>query len=62
MSELQKENEIKEKLEKRFSGIVSNIQIPRKRRLWADVKPENLIEVVSFMRNELGFDHLSTIT
>jgi membrane-bound hydrogenase subunit beta len=61
MSE-EKEEKFKSQLEAKFGGAVSDMAIQRKNRLWFEIKPEQLTELVQFMKTEMGCDHLSTIT
>ncbi len=62
MTEGRTEEVIKEKLEGRFGTNLSNWTIQRKGRLYVELPREVLVEVVQFAKEELGFDHLSTIT
>ncbi|MFA5139902.1 MAG: NADH-quinone oxidoreductase subunit C [Elusimicrobiota bacterium] len=56
------EEGIKKGLEERFGAAVSNVVIPRPRRMFADVPREKLLEVLSHIKDKMGFTHLSTIT
>lgn len=62
MTDLSVEEKLKSAIEAKFPGDVSNAVVPRKHRVWLDVKPEKLPELLKFMRDELGFNHLATVT
>jgi len=62
MMEGHTEEAIKEKLEVRFGTNLSNWTIQRKGRIYVEMPREALVEVVQFAKEELGFDHLSTVT
>jgi len=62
MTEGRTEEAIKEKLEGRFGTNLSNWIVQRTRRMYVELPREALVEVVQFAKEELGFDHLSTIT
>jgi Ni,Fe-hydrogenase III component G len=62
MSEFEKEEKIKTQLEAKFGDAVSGMVIQRKNRVWFELKAEQLPALVKFMKTELGYDHMSTIT
>jgi membrane-bound hydrogenase subunit beta len=62
MVEGRTEEAIKEKLDVRFGTNLSNWTIQRKGRIYVETPREALVEVVQFAKEELGFDHLSTVT
>ena len=57
---LEKEELIAEKLKARFDYLAPSVQ--RERRIWADVPREKFLEVLAFLRDELGFCSLCTVT
>lgn len=61
-SALERENAVKAALEQKFPGKVSDIRIARARRMFAKVAGADAVAVLSFLKDEQGFDHLSTIT
>lgn len=62
MSDLELEERFKDRLEKTFGGDILELTIQRRRRLWVTVKPERLVEMMKFLRDEMGFDHVAAIT
>ncbi|MFA6433132.1 MAG: NADH-quinone oxidoreductase subunit C [Elusimicrobiales bacterium] len=62
MSEFEKEEKYKAKLEAKFGAAVSGVAVQRKNRVWLEIPADKLVELVQFMKTELGYDHLSTIT
>jgi len=62
MTNSSKETDIRQNLEKQFPGILSNFQIPRERRMAADIDGAKAKDVIIYMQKNLGFDHLPTIT
>lgn len=62
MSEFEKEERIKARLEEKFGAAISDMVIQRRNRVWFGITAERLIELVHFMKNELGYNHLPTIT
>ena len=59
---LERENAVKAALEKKFPGKVSDIRIARARRIFSKISGADAPVVLAFLKDELGFDHLSTIT
>ena len=59
---MSKEEEILEKIEERFGNNVKDITIKRSRRIFAETDMKNLKEILRYAKDELGFDHISTIT
>ena len=59
---LERENAIKTALEQKFPGRVSDIRIERPRRMFAKIAGADAPSVIAFLKDELGFDHLSAIT
>jgi len=57
---LEKEEEIVSKLKERFGDLAPVVQ--RERRIWAQTPREKFIGVLGFLRNELGFTSLLTVT
>lgn len=62
MSEFEKEEKLKAQLEAKFGGAISDMTIQRKERVWFEIKTEQLPELVKFMKTEMGFDHMATIS
>ena len=62
MPELSAEEIIREKITAALPGKAENILIQRPRRLWLETKRGNLLETLTVLSKNLGFDHLSTIT
>ena len=59
---MSKEEEILEKIEERFGNNVKDMTIKRSRRIFAETDMKNLKEILRYAKDELGFDHISTIT
>lgn len=59
---LEKENDIKRQVEEKFDFLRDKCTVRRERRLWADVPREKLLDVMAFLKNDLGFESLCTIT
>ena len=57
-----KEEEILERIKERFGDKVKNMAVKRLRRIFAETDAKDLKEVLRYARDELGFDHISTIT
>jgi len=57
---LEMEETIVKKLTERFDFLTPVIQ--RNRRIWAEAPREKFIEVLGFLRDELGFNSLCTVT
>jgi len=62
MSDFEKEEKFKERLEAGFGKDISEMTIQRKDRVWFEIKPERLCELLKFMKDEMGFNHLATVT
>ncbi len=56
------EEEIKQKLINRFAYLEGNCKVTRPRRVFAEVSPENFLEVFDYLAKGLNFTHLCTIT
>lgn len=54
--------DILEKLRSEFGESIRDVKISKARRIYFEVDASIVREVLSFMKNNLGFDHLSTIT
>jgi NADH:ubiquinone oxidoreductase subunit C len=54
--------QLKERLEAQFDFLAGKVAAPLPRRLYAEVPADRFREVLTFARQELGFDHLCTIT
>lgn len=61
MSELSKEEALKNDLENQFKDCISNITIQRSNRVWGDLKADCLKTVAQWLK-DYGFKYLSTIT
>ena len=59
---MSKEEEILEKIKGKFGNNVKDITIKRSRRIFAETDMKNLREILRYAKDELGFDHISTIT
>ena len=59
---MSKEEEILEKIKERFGNNVKDMIIKRSRRIFAETDMKNLKEILRYAKDELGFDHISTIT
>ncbi|HDJ66102.1 MAG TPA: NADH-quinone oxidoreductase subunit C [Nitrososphaeria archaeon] len=59
---MSREEEILRKLEEKFGEKIKGIRIQRSRRIFAEVNVEDLKDVLRYAKDELGFDHISTIT
>ena len=62
MTDLAVEEKLKAAIEARFGAAVSETRIQRKHRLWLEIKPESLADFMKFMRDEMGYNHLATVT
>lgn len=62
MSEFEKEERLKAQLETKFGAVITEMTIQRKNRVWFEIKPEQLAGLMKFMKTEMGYNHLSTIT
>ena len=59
---MSKEEEILEKIKEKFGNNVKDMTIKRSRRIFAETDMKNLKEILRYAKDELGFDHISTIT
>ncbi|MCD6261256.1 MAG: NADH-quinone oxidoreductase subunit C [Thaumarchaeota archaeon] len=59
---MSKEEEILEKIKEKFGNKVKDMTIKRSRRIFAETDMKNLKEILRYAKDELGFDHISTIT
>jgi len=48
-------------LEKVFPEHIVDTKVMQNRRLWAEIKPEGLMDIMAYLHHE-GFDHLSCIS
>ncbi len=55
-------NAVVSRLTERFASLAGKANIAGARRVFIDVPLESLMEILTFCRNELAFDHLCTIT
>jgi NADH:ubiquinone oxidoreductase subunit C len=62
MKNMLTEEEIITSLKNRFGGKIYNVVIAKDRRVFVEVDRSIIREALSYMKNSLGFDHLSTIT
>jgi membrane-bound hydrogenase subunit beta len=60
MSEL--ETKTKEAIEKEAADIISDVSIVRDRRMFAEVKPGNLVKAMDYLKNKQDLGHISVIT
>lgn len=58
----EKEEAIRARLVEKFDFMADKCAVKRERRLTAEVPREKLLEVAAFLKNELGFGSLCTIT
>jgi len=61
MTELIKEEELKKEIEEKFKDSLTELNIPRKNRLWLTISPDKALDLMKFLK-EKGYNHLSTIT
>ncbi|OGR50567.1 MAG: hypothetical protein A2049_10750 [Elusimicrobia bacterium GWA2_62_23] len=61
MSEFAKEEKVKSEIEAKFGGAVSNALVQRKNRVWLDLAPEKLPELMAWLK-AAGYNHLATVT
>ncbi|MCD6236084.1 MAG: NADH-quinone oxidoreductase subunit C [Thaumarchaeota archaeon] len=59
---MSREEEFVKKLEERFGRRVRDPRIQRARRIFVEIDGKDLREVLTYVKNELGFDHISAIT
>ncbi|XRK15580.1 NADH:ubiquinone oxidoreductase subunit C [Elusimicrobium posterum] len=57
-----REDALKELLETKFNGLLTDVQVRRERRVWCKVEGKNIYEVTKILMNTLNFDYLCTIT
>ena len=55
-------NAVVTRLEERFAALADRANIAGARRVFIDVPLESLMEILTFCRDELAFDHLCTVT
>jgi len=60
INKLEAEEDIVKRLTERFSYITASIQ--RMRRVWAETPRERFIEALTYLRDELEFNSLCTVT
>jgi len=56
------ESDITGRLAIKFPLLEGKLQITRERRIFADVPSDIFQDVIGFLKNEMGFDHICTIT
>lgn len=61
MSDLEKEEKLKGIIAEKMGAAASDITVQRKNRLWLEVKPESLLELLAFLKG-MGYSHIATIT
>ncbi|MEN2974616.1 MAG: NADH-quinone oxidoreductase subunit C [Candidatus Caldarchaeales archaeon] len=49
-------------LKNKFGEEIYEVKTPKPRRVYMEVKTESLRKILSYLKNDLGFDHISTIT
>jgi NADH-quinone oxidoreductase subunit C len=54
-------SEILKALKKKFPKAVREERVQRKRRMWATIKADSLIEVCKYLKDEQDLDHLSSV-
>ena len=59
---MSQEEDIKQEIAKRFSGLADKIRIPRPRRLYIEIDLANFKPLFECAAKELGFSHLLSIT
>jgi Ni,Fe-hydrogenase III component G len=62
MSELEMENKIIESAKAKFGDALTESKIERPRRVYLTFKKEKLLDAASFLKEEFGGTHISTIT
>ena len=55
-------DDIVKRLERHFPLLADQANIQSARRIFMDVPLGNLLDILNYCKNELGFDHLTTIT
>ena len=58
---MSREEEVLEKLKEKFGEGILGVNIQRQRRIFVEIDRSLLREVLSYLRKELNFDHISTI-
>ncbi|MCM2267308.1 MAG: NADH-quinone oxidoreductase subunit C [Elusimicrobiales bacterium] len=61
MSEFAREEKVKADIEAKFAGAVTNASVQRKNRVWLELEPSRLPELLAWLK-AAGFDHLATVT
>ncbi|HNW45525.1 MAG TPA: NADH-quinone oxidoreductase subunit C [Elusimicrobiales bacterium] len=61
MTEFINEEKIKTALAAKFHGVITNAEVRRRNRVWAEAAPAALPEVLAWLKSE-GFHYLSTVT
>ncbi len=62
ITELREEDQIVSKLRDTLGGDVSEVKIPRPRRIFIQVSKKTLKKAIQYLAQEAGFNHISTIT
>jgi len=61
MSDFPREEKVKSDIEAKFGAAVSNALVQRKNRVWLDITPEKLPDLMAWLK-AAGFNHLATVT
>lgn len=61
MSDLEKEEKLKTVIAEKMGAAVTDLSVQRARRLWLEIKPESLTELLAFLKG-MGYNHMATIT
>lgn len=56
------EEEVITILKRAFGEKIQDVKIAKRRRIFVEVDPSIIREILSYVKNNLGFNHLSTIT
>ncbi len=59
---MKKAEDIKADIEKKFIAYKDAVTIQSERRMWLDIPLDNFILTLEYLRNELGFTLMSTMT
>ncbi|MEK6978249.1 MAG: NADH-quinone oxidoreductase subunit C [Candidatus Hydrothermarchaeota archaeon] len=55
-------DELLDGLMARFPKAITGIRVQRPARLYASLRREDLLEIIGYIKKDLGFDHLSSIS
>lgn len=53
----EREDKLAQALKENFPGNIKDVRIPRRSRIDVVVTPDKIVEVATFLRDKLGFDH-----